>query len=90
MHPFALAPGGHNACLAEVGEVAGDLGLALAQYLNQIADAEFVACHQIEEAQACGVSQRGKQTSQLSGFCGGPHRNIVYALTDMSADNIFA
>jgi hypothetical protein len=28
----------------------GDLGLALPQYLDQVADAHFTACNQIEQA----------------------------------------
>lgn len=47
MHPLAFAAGFHEAGAAQIGKVAGDLGLALAQDLDEIADADFAAVHQV-------------------------------------------
>jgi hypothetical protein len=46
----------------------GDLGLALPQYFNQIADAHFAARNQIQQAQPCAVGKsREEWNSARSG-----------------------
>ena len=64
--------------------MAGDLGLALAQNLHQVADTNLAACNQIQQAQACGVGEGGKERNQ--GRRGGPgfHTSMIYGLTNMS------
>ena len=56
VHPFAFAARGDDTGLAQVGEMAGDFWLALSQDLDKVADADLAARHEIEQAQAGGVS----------------------------------
>jgi hypothetical protein len=42
-----------------------DLGLALPQYFNQIADAHLAARNQIQQAQPCPVGKGRKQQRQI-------------------------
>ena len=57
VHPLAFAARGNDAGLAQVGQVARDLGLALAENLDKMADADLAAGHQVQQAQAGGVGQ---------------------------------
>jgi hypothetical protein len=43
VHPLSFSPGRHYACLSQICEVPRDLGLALPQYFNQIANAHLAA-----------------------------------------------
>lgn len=90
MHPLALAASADNAGFAQVGEVAGDFWLALAEDLDKIADADFAPSHKVEQAQAGGVCQSGKEIIQRDGFGGAGHASIVYGLTNMFVKHIFA
>ena len=60
-----------------------DLGLALTQNLNEIADTNFAPIHKIEQTQSCTVSQGGKQRNEVRSWAGACHGSIIYALTDM-------
>ena len=57
MHPLAFAAGGDDAGLAQIGEVARDFWLGLAEDFNQIADADLLVAHEIEKAQARIIAQ---------------------------------
>jgi hypothetical protein len=70
--------------------VARDFGLALAENLHEITDADFAASHQVEQAQACGIGQGGKKAGQGYGFGEAAHTSIVYGLTNMYVAHIFA
>jgi len=75
VHPLPFAAGGDDAGVAEVGEVAGDFGLALLEDFDEVADADFPACHEVEETQAGGVGEGCEETSETreiefaGGFC---------------------
>lgn len=45
--------------------MAGYLGLALLQNLHEIADTDFAAIHEIEQAQTGGVGKSGKEANQV-------------------------
>jgi len=90
MHPFALAPRGNDAGFAQVGEMAGDLGLALTEDLDKVADADLAPGHQVEQAQASLVSQSRKDAGQIDRLGAATHENIIYGLTNMAVPNIFA
>ena len=70
VHPFAFAAGVDEAGGAEVGEVAGDLGLGLAEDLDEVADAELLVAQEIEEAEACGVTEGLEETFEAEGLPG--------------------
>ena len=67
-----------------------DFGLALAKNFDKMADADLAACHQVQQAQASAVSQGCKKASQVGGFGGTSHEFIIYGLTNMTTENIFA
>ena len=76
--PLAFAAGGDDAGAAEVSEVAGDFGLALAEDFDEVTDADFAAGDEVEEAEACGVSECGEEGGE---GCGLIHTEIIYGLT---------
>jgi hypothetical protein len=84
VHPLSLSPGSHDSRFSEVGEMAGDFGLALAKDFDQIADAHFAACDEIEEAQPGAVGESREEWNQVRGGSAGGHGSIIYGLTDMS------
>jgi len=90
VHPLALTPRCHDACFAQVGKMAGDLWLSLAENFNKVADADFSASHQVEQTQPGGVGQGRKKAGQAVRFGAKVHAFIVYALTNMKAQNTFA
>jgi hypothetical protein len=57
VHPLALASRGHNAGPAEVGQMAGNLRLADAKDLDEIADADLFIRDEVQQTEACGVRQ---------------------------------
>jgi len=56
VHPLAFAACADEACAAQVGEVARDLGLALAQHIDEIADADLAVIDEIEQTETRGVA----------------------------------
>jgi hypothetical protein len=60
VHPLPFPARRNDSGTAEVGKMARDLGLALAQDLNKVTNADFAAVHQVEQAQAGAISQRGE------------------------------
>ncbi len=65
--------------------MAGDLGLALAQNFDQIANANLSTGDQVEEAQTRSIGQGRKQGDEIGGLGPGTHGSMIYALTDMSS-----
>ena len=90
MHPLTLAARGDDTGVAQVGEMARDFGLALAEYLDKMADTDLATGHQVQEAQAGGVGQRSEETGQADRFGAAAHKVIIYVLTHMSVYNKFA
>ena len=76
VHPFSIAARGDNASGAKVGEVTGDLRLALPQDLDEVADADLAAIHQVEKPQAGAVGESGKEPGEIEGFRRSVH--LVY------------
>ena len=90
MHPLPFPACGDDPSTAEVGEVPGNLRLALAENLDEVADADLAAVHQVEEAQARAVGQRGEERGEIRIRGGVWHGLIIYGLTDMIEKNTFA
>jgi hypothetical protein len=57
VHPFPVPASSYNPCVPQVCKVPGYLGLRLIQNLNEIADANFLISHEIQEPQARIVAQ---------------------------------
>jgi hypothetical protein len=85
VHPLAFAPGCDNAGAAQIRQVPRDLWLALAENLDEVADTNLSAIHEVQEPQARGVGQGREEEGQIAGFRGMVHVFIIYALTDMSS-----
>ena len=73
VHPFALAAGADDARPAEIGKMARNLGLALREDLDEIADAKLPAGDQVEKPKAGAVGKGGKERDQERGFRGALH-----------------
>jgi len=68
--------------------MSGDLRLGLAQDFDEIADADFLVAHEIEQAKACVVAKSLKEAFHIEGcFC---HDPIICDLTNISSENIVA
>jgi hypothetical protein len=90
VHPLAFAASFDEAGAAEICEVAGDFGLALAQDLDEVTYADLAAAHQVEEAEPGGVGKGGEEQGKIGGRTRLRHASIIYGLTDLSRGNIFA
>ena len=90
MHPLALAACGDQARAAQIGEMTGYLGLALAENFNEKADADFTALNEIEEAEACAIRKRGEEQCRVDRPGRELHKFIISALTHLCSENIFA
>jgi len=55
VHPLSFSPSCHDTCLTQVCQMPGDLGLALSQNFNQIADAHLTTANQIQQTQPRAV-----------------------------------
>lgn len=80
VHPLALAAGGDDACTAQVGEVAGDLWLRGGEDLDEVADADFLLAHQVEQAETCGIAEGLKESWQIEL---GATRHMCYIRLDV-------
>jgi hypothetical protein len=81
---------GYHAGLAQVSQMPRDFGLALPKNLDKVADADLAASHQVQQAQAGSVSQGRKKAGQARGFGAASHEFIIYGLTNIMSNYIFA
>jgi len=83
VHPLTLAPSGHDSSLAEIGQVARNLGLAEAQNFDKITDANFAVADEIQDAQTGRVREGAKEQVERGSVSGRSHasNHITYALT---------
>ena len=61
VHPLSLAPRRDDARAAKVGEVPGDLRLRPAKNLHEVADANLLIAHEVQEPEPRVVSERLKE-----------------------------
>jgi len=61
VHPLAFPAGSNHAGATQVGKVARNLGLALGENLNEIADAHLSSVHEVEEPEPGAVGECRKQ-----------------------------
>jgi hypothetical protein len=73
VHPLAFAASVDDACAAEVGEVAGDLGLGLLEDFDEVADADLAVIHEVEQTEAGGVGEGCEEEDRIEGFGGASH-----------------
>ena len=57
VHPLSLAASDDDAGATEVGEVPRDLGLALSKDLHEVANAHFLAIHEVQKPETGAVGE---------------------------------
>jgi hypothetical protein len=67
MHPLAVAPRLNDPGAAQIGQVPGNLRLALLQNLHKVADANLLLSHEVKEAESRGVAEGLKETFDVKG-----------------------
>jgi hypothetical protein len=60
MHPLALASRGNNAGTSQIGQVTRNLGLALPENLDKVANAHFSAAHQVQQPESGAIRECGE------------------------------
>ena len=68
MHPLALAASSDDTGAAQISEMAGDLGLALAEDFDKVADADLALVHQVQQSQTSGIRESGEELGQVVGL----------------------
>jgi SAM-dependent methyltransferase len=84
VHPLAITPSGHNSGVPQIRQVPGNLRLRLIQDLNEIANADFLVSHQVQEPQPGIVSKCLKESLNIESFLSYYHVAIIFALTHVS------
>jgi hypothetical protein len=82
MHPLSFPPCRYDPRAPQVGQMPGNLRLGAAEYLHEIADANFLFPHQIEKPKPCVVSQRLEKPLDVKVSLG-RHVSNIFALTDV-------
>ena len=67
----------------------GDLGLGLAQYLNEVANTEFLISHQVQKPQTGVIPECLEETLDVESFLSRRHDLIIFALTNLYSQDIF-
>jgi len=78
VHPPPLTPGGDNARVPKIRQMARDFWLAHPQDLHKVADADFLIGDQVEEAQPRGVGQSAKEQIERERLLLPRHRLKLY------------
>jgi len=65
VHPLPFPAGVDDAGAAEIGEVAGDFGLALAENFDKETDANLASVHEIEETEAGAIGKGREEEGQV-------------------------
>lgn len=88
VHPLAFAPCRNHARVSQIREMTRDLRLRRIQNLDEVADADFLVAHQVQQTQPGPVSQRLEESLQIEVgfFC----HDYIFALTDVLVKNIVA
>jgi len=87
VHPLSLAPRGNHTGAPQICQVTRNLGLALPENLDEVANAHFPAIHQVQQPEPGAIGERGKQERQIEGLRGAFHSSMIYALTDVSSES---
>lgn len=84
VHPLSLASRCNDAGTSQICQVTRNLGLALPENLDEVADAHLSAIHEVQQPEPGAVRQRSEQERQIASLGRAFHITIIYALTDMS------
>lgn len=64
MHPLAFAASCHDPGFAEISEVPGNLRLRLIEDLDEVADANLLLSHKVQQPEAGCIAECLKETFQ--------------------------
>lgn len=88
MHPLAVPASGDDAGAPQIGEMAGDLRLRTTQDFDEVADADLLISHEVQDPETGLVPQGLEEAFQIElTFLSHDH---IFALTDVRVKNIFA
>ena len=73
VHPLAFAAGCDDAGAAEVGEMAGDLGLRLFEDFDEVTHADLAAIHKVEQTETGGIGEGCEEEDRVERFGGSCH-----------------
>lgn len=76
VHPLTIAPGLDDSCIPEVSQMPGDFGLTLLQDFDQVADADLLIRHQVEQAEPGVISECLKKPLHVERSRLRPHRYV--------------
>jgi hypothetical protein len=65
MHPLAFPASGNDPSASQIRQVPGDFGLRLAEDFDEIADADFLVAHEIEQTKPGVVAKSLKEAFQV-------------------------
>ena len=65
VHPLAFPARTDNSCVSQIREVPGDLRLPLLQNLDEIADTDLLAIHEIKQPETGWVGQGGEERRKV-------------------------
>lgn len=64
VHPLPFAPGGYQTCCAKISKMPGNLGLRRRNHFGEVADANFLLRHEVEQTKPGGVGESAKKLGQ--------------------------
>src|SRR5205085_2254681 len=67
VHPLRLSTCGHQTGIAKEGKMSRDLRLRLIEHLDEEADADLAAEHQVEQTEASPIRERLEQDFEVFG-----------------------
>lgn len=87
MHPLSIPASGDDTGAPQISKMPGDLGLRPAEDLDEVADADLLISHQVQDSEPGRVTQSPEEALQVKlTFLS---HEIIFALTDVIVKNIF-
>ena len=90
MNPLSVAPGSHQPCPSQIGQMPANFWLVCLEYFHEKTDANFFVTKQVQQAQPRAISHGRKEPSHIKWFL--LHAPIIhqhiYDLTDMTSSII--
>jgi hypothetical protein len=75
MHPLSVPASSYNSGTTQVGQMPGDFGLRLIQDLHEIAHADFLISHEIQEPQPRIIAESLKEALDIEALFLDLHKN---------------
>src|SRR5581483_9634880 len=82
MHPLPFPTRGNQAGSSQIREMSRDLRLWRADHFNEVADADFLLGHEMDQPQPCGISERAEELVQRNWPVLLCHKRIIHIRLD--------